>query len=191
MRFRQSFSFIIVAVAVFSPFQASAQAHSTNEFHGRTVKHSSPFSLALDTLQKKLRYDFQNIGLLRRAMTHPSYSEENNRALAVLGASLIETTFSLKLLTKDVDISAKDLNRKIADISKVEASCSVDGVRLGLQNVVRVSPKTNSSTPAVVCGAFRAVFGAIAVDAGKSDDAGTVFWNVHVSDFDTGRALAI
>lgn len=124
-------------------------------------------------------YTFQSIGLLRRAMTHGSFSEENNRALSILGANVIETFVSLRLLGTDIDISAKELNRRIEEISTVESSCLVDGMRLGLQKVVRVSPKTNSSTPAVVCGAFRAIFGAIAIDTGKSDDAGKVFWRVH------------
>ncbi|KAL8266138.1 hypothetical protein R6Q59_003482 [Mikania micrantha] len=44
-------------------------------------------------------------------MTHSSYSEENNKAFYTLGESIIfEITASLRLLTKDVDISLKDLN---------------------------------------------------------------------------------
>ena len=120
-------------------------------------------------------------------MTHSSYSEENNNAFSILGESIIETTVSLISLTRDVDISSKDLQDRISEISKVEASCAVDGMRLGLQYVVRVSPKTNSSTSSVVCGAFRAIFGAIALDTGKSDDAGNVFWEVHGA----GGALSV
>ncbi|PWA78161.1 ribonuclease III domain-containing protein [Artemisia annua] len=140
---------------------------------------SSSFSLALETLQKHLNYEFKNIGLLRRAMTHSSYSEENNKAFSILGESIIQTTVALRALTKDIDISSKDLNDKISEVSKVDTSCAVDGMRLGLQNVVRVSSSTDSSTSSIVCGAFRAIFGAIALDTGKSDDAGNVFWAVH------------
>ncbi|KAL2321862.1 hypothetical protein Fmac_026241 [Flemingia macrophylla] len=143
---------------------------------------SSPFSTALETLQKQLRYTFTSIDLLRRAMTHPSFSEENNKAFAILGAAVIETSAAFHLLSKDVDLSPKDLNRRLSQITSVESSCAVDGMRLGLHKVVRVSPKTNSSAPAVVCAAFRAIFGAIAIDAGKSDDAGNVFWSLHGAD---------
>lgn len=142
----------------------------------------SPFSTALETLQKQIGYNFQNLGLLRRAMTHASFSEENNRALSVLGAYLIQTSVCLKVLGRDADISSKELNRRISEISNVESSCLVDGLRLGLQKVVRVSPKVNSSAPPVLCGAFRALFGAIAIDTGKSDDAGKVFLSVHGGD---------
>lgn len=163
--------FIITSAVIFySQLPVSARSQSLR---------SSSFSVALETLQKHLNYDFQHIGLLRRAMTHSSYSEENNKAFSVLGESIIETSASLRLLTKDVDITSKDLNNRISEISKVETSCAVDGMRLGLQNVVRVSSNTNSSTSSVVCGAFRAIFGAIALDTGKSDDAGDVFWLVH------------
>lgn len=150
---------------------------------------SSAFDIALDTLQNQINYKFERVDLLRRAMTHSSYSEENNKALSVLGEKVIETSVSLSSIVQDIDITAKDLNKKISEISKVEASCAFDGSQLGLQKVVRVSRKTNSSTPAVVCGTFRAIFGAIAIDKGNSDDAGSVFWYVHGGG--KGRALAM
>jgi len=112
-------------------------------------------------------------------MTHASFSEENNKALSVLGESIIETSVSLRYLLDDIDVSPKVINMKIAEIVNVESSCAVDGMRLRLHTVIRVSRKTNSTSPAVVCGAFRAIFGAIAIDTGSSDDAGNVFWNVH------------
>ncbi|KAK1427615.1 hypothetical protein QVD17_16305 [Tagetes erecta] len=161
--------FIIISAIVFcSPSTVSSKSTS-----------SSSFTVALETLQSHINYKFKNIGYLRRAMTHASYSEENNKAFSILGESIIETSVGLKLLTKDVDISSKDLSDRISEVSKVETSCAVDGMRLGLQNVVRVSSSTDSSTSSIVCGAFRAVFGAIAIDTGKADDAGDVFLDVH------------
>lgn len=100
---------------------------------------------------------------------------------------MIDTSESLRLLNKDIDISPKDLNRRVSETSNVELSCAVDGMQLGLQKVVRVSPNTNSTVPTVVCGAFRAIFGAIAVDTGKCDDAGYVFLRVHSGE--VGKAL--
>ncbi|CAN6717941.1 unnamed protein product [Malus baccata var. baccata] len=135
------------------------------------------------------RYKYKKIGLLRRAMTHASFSEENNKALSILGANVIETSVSMRSLESNLEISAKELNRRISDVSKVESSCAADGKRLGLHKVVRVSPKTDSSAPLVVCGAFRAVFGAIALDTEKADDAGEYFWRVHGGQ--VGGALAM
>jgi len=175
----------------------------------------SPFSSALETLQKQLgfasallfiliilfiflicscyytliRYTFKSISLLRRAMTHASFSEENNKAFSVLGATIIETSVSFNLLLKDVDISAKELNRRLSLISNVDSSCAVDAMRLGLHKVVRVSPKTNSSSTAVVCGAFRSIFGAISLDTSSSEAAGNVFLTVHGRDLGFSMAM--
>jgi len=168
---------VFLALAIYSPLQVFATEPST------------PFSAALDALQTKIDYKFESIVLLRRAVTHASFSEENNKALSILGASVIEASLALKSLAKDLDISSKDLNHKILEACNVE-SCAKEGSQLGLQNVVRVSPKTDPSTPAVVCGAFRAVIGAIAVDTGKFDDAVRVFLGVLDGKSARGRASA-
>ncbi|KAL6559418.1 Ribonuclease [Orobanche gracilis] len=168
---------ILLVTLVSSSPQAFAE--ETSSVVGVTFKASTPFSVALDTLQKQINYTFKSVELLRRAMTHASYSEENNKALSILGSSIIETSIALQSLITDVDISAKDLNRMIADASRVESSCNADGTHLGLQKILRASHKTNVTAPAVVCGAFRAVLGAVAVDAGSSDEAGRVYAKIH------------
>ncbi|CAI9757487.1 unnamed protein product [Fraxinus pennsylvanica] len=179
-----NFIFILfVSITLYSPPQAFTLAQSVQ----LSDQTSSPFSVALDNLQSQINYTFENIGLLRRAMTHASYSEENNKALSVLGGRLIEASVALQLLTKNVDISSKELSGRIVEIDNVITSCAVDGTHLGLQKIVRVSSKTSSTAPAVVCGAFRAIFGAIAVDTGSLDDARRVFWKIHVGG--VGRAV--
>ncbi|KAK6920738.1 Ribonuclease III domain, partial [Dillenia turbinata] len=172
-----------------NPSFSQAQTVNQDHFIIRIKPSSSPFSTALETLQTQIGYKFQNIGLLRRAMTHSSFSRANNIALGIFGETLISTSFSLQCLDKNVDMSGKDLNDRISEISNVESSCAVDAMRLGLEKVVRVSPKTNSSVPTVVCGAFRAIFGAIALDSGKLDVAGDVFVRVHGGQI--GEALAM
>lgn len=135
-------------------------------------------------------YTFKDIGLLRRAMTHSSFSEENNRALGILGSNIIDASISFQALRKNIDISPKDLNRRIVEISKVESSCAVDGTRLGLQKVIRVSPKTDPTNPSVICGALRAIFGAITIDADECDNAAALFWKVHGGG-EVGAALPL
>ncbi|KAJ4712297.1 protein NUCLEAR FUSION DEFECTIVE 2 [Melia azedarach] len=171
--------FTVFTALVLTVSYSSFQVHAANDRHDQSLGPASPFAIALETLQKQIGYTFKSIGLLRRAMTHSSFSQENNRALSILGANVIETSVSLHFLFKNIEISSKDLNRRISEISNVDSSCAIDGMRLGLHKVIRVSPKTNSSIPAVVCGGFRAIFGAIALDTQKSDDAGDVFWRVH------------
>ncbi|XP_057519080.1 protein NUCLEAR FUSION DEFECTIVE 2 [Amaranthus tricolor] len=173
---RHAVIFVLMMVTLTS--SSAFQIHPGYQIgnHKSTI---SPFSTALQTLQKQINYTFHSIDLLRRAVTHASFSEENNRALSILGTSIIETSVSSRYLLDDIDISSKILNSKIAEVSSVESSCAVDGMRLALHKIIRVSHKTNSTAPAIVCGAFRAMFGAIALDSGRSDDAGNVFWNLH------------
>ncbi|GKF27925.1 protein nuclear fusion defective 2, partial [Tanacetum coccineum] len=103
---------------------------------------------------KTVNYEFQNVVLLRRAMTHSSYSLENKKEFNILGERLIETNVALRSLTKDIDISLRDLNGKISEVSDVDTSCAADGMQLGLQNIVRVPSSTDSSTSSIVCDAF-------------------------------------
>ncbi|XP_010678735.2 protein NUCLEAR FUSION DEFECTIVE 2 [Beta vulgaris subsp. vulgaris] len=174
-RIAACFAILSLLMATSSAIQIGAR----DEVSKDVITKYSPFSTALETLQKQINYTFDRIDLLRRAMTHASFSEENNRALSILGTSIIETSVSFRYLLDDIDTSSKSLNLKIAEVCNVESSCSVDGMRLGLHKVVRVSHNTNSTTPAIVCGSFRAIFGAVALDSGNSDDAAKVFWNVH------------
>ncbi|KAK9117076.1 hypothetical protein Sjap_016023 [Stephania japonica] len=140
--------------------------------HGR----SSPFDLALQSLQAKIEYKFVNIDLLRRAATHSSYSRANNRALSVLGSNLLSTIASLRCLDNNIDATPLDLSRAIVNADSV-ANCAAVGFSLGLDEVIRVAAaETDSKSPSIVCGAFRAVLGAVALDSGKLDRAAEVFW---------------
>lgn len=134
-------------------------------------------------------YSFDNVQLLVRAVTHASFSKENNKVLSILGLSVIEASLTLDLLNRNMDISAKDLNLKISEMIKVETSCTVSGMSLGLEKVIRVSPKTDSSAPSVVCGAFRAIFGAVALDGNSLDKAQKVYLGIQKGGI--GKAVAM
>ncbi|WRX16736.1 Ribonuclease III domain - like 3 [Theobroma cacao] len=186
MQLRGSTLFSVITILLFTLFSSVPQAYAAGNYEDQSLKPLPPFSQALETLQNQIGqvffveiYTFKSIGLLRRAMTHSSFSEENNKALSILGTHVIETSVSLHSLVKDIDMSPKELNNLILEITKVDSSCAVDGTRLGLQKVVRVSRKTAPSSPTIVCGAFRAIFGAIALDSTNTDEAGNIFWGIH------------
>ncbi|MCL7047092.1 hypothetical protein MKW94_016853 [Papaver nudicaule] len=172
--------FIILSVASFITFSFSFPLHQVTDQlqYENSNLTSSEFSASLESLQKKIGYEFKKVDLLRRAMTHASYAGENNKGLSNLGLDVIKTSIALNCFQKDIDISASDLNRQITKVTEVN-SCAMDGLKLGLHNIIRVPVKGNSSAPPVVCSGFRGLFGAIAVDTGKADDAGNVFLNVH------------
>ncbi|KAJ3679078.1 hypothetical protein LUZ60_017089 [Juncus effusus] len=141
---------------------------------------SSSFNAALETLQKQIGYSFKSIDLLKQAMTHPSYSQENNRALSILGLSVSESSIALSLLSNNPDASAASVSSAISAAASTSA-CAAAGARLGIGAIVRVASGTDGSTAAVVCAAFRAVFGAVAVDSGSVDAAGKVFLRIYKS----------
>ncbi|XP_010460456.1 PREDICTED: protein NUCLEAR FUSION DEFECTIVE 2 isoform X1 [Camelina sativa] len=168
------FTLLLVLVVIGISFSSSfsQQVRATN-------LRIQSFSSDLATLQAQIGYKFNNTNLLRRAMTHASFSQENNKALSIFGTHIIETSVSLRYLTEDIDASSKALSRLVAQVSNVESSCALDGGRLGLGKIIRVSPKTDASNSAILCTGFRAIFGAIAVDAETVDKAINVFWKVH------------
>ncbi|PWA78159.1 ribonuclease III domain-containing protein [Artemisia annua] len=154
---------VITASVLFSSPTVSAQPHSS-------LPNSGSFSDALDMVQMTLQYRFKKIEFLRIALTHSSYSAENNKVFSILGNKVMKITLVLQSLKKDLDISPDDLNDKI---SKFHSSCAAYG--MFLKDVVRVSSTTDSSASSVVCGALRAIFGAIALDNGEFADAINVF----------------
>ncbi|XP_020176134.1 protein NUCLEAR FUSION DEFECTIVE 2 [Aegilops tauschii subsp. strangulata] len=158
--------------------------------HPPASASSSPFDAALAALQGRIGYAFRSPDLLRRAMTHASYSRENGRALAVLGLAAAESAAALRALAADRDAPASAVSRAARDAAG-EPACAAAGARAGIPGVVRVAGSTKASAPPVVCGALRALLGAVAVDNGTADAAAEVFWRLHVVTTATAAAAAM
>lgn len=139
---------------------------------------SDSFAAGLDVLQNQIGYSFKSEYLLKRAMTHSSYSIDNYRPFSILGLHAVEVSASLRAVQADPNVSAKDLTARVTADTNAEG-CAKDGLRLEIHKLVRVSPKTNASQTSVVCGAFRVIFGAVALDSGMVDSAGKAFQRVH------------
>lgn len=144
-----------------------------------TAAASSPFDAALAKLQARIGYAFRAPDLLRRAMTHASYSRENGRALAVLGLAASQSAAALAALAADNDAAASAVTGRASEAAS-EAVCADAGKQAGIPAIVRVASKTSASAAPVVCGALRALIGAVAVDANSTDAALEVFWKLHV-----------
>lgn len=94
--------------------------------------------------------------------------------MSILGESIIEAAVTLKALARNVDLSKKDLNHYISLVSDVD-SCARDGGLL--KPMILVSENIDPSTSSIVCGAYRAFVGAIALDKGKADDGVGWYWD--------------
>ncbi|GJN22618.1 hypothetical protein PR202_gb10201 [Eleusine coracana subsp. coracana] len=107
------------------------------------------------------------------------YSRENGRALAVLGLAASESAAAASTVSRSATRAAS------------EAACAETGARVGIPAVVRVAAGTSASTPPVVCGALRALIGAVAVDAGSTDAASKLYWRLHEVTVASSTAAAI
>ena len=65
----------------------------------------------MDKLQKNLSYEFNDIDLLRRALTHRSVSKNNNERLEFLGDSVLGCIISEELYSRHTSIDEGQLSR--------------------------------------------------------------------------------
>lgn len=145
----------------------------------------APYTSGMEELQSKIKYQFKDKLLLARAMTHASFSQDNNGALNILGSEIIEAAISFRYLSKNSTISKGDLTLQTARLSNCGALLK-DAFDLQLHELIRVAPKVDPKAKIVACGCYRSLFGAIGVDAKNIDVAREKFW-IRQQDFSSGR----
>ncbi|GLJ28780.1 hypothetical protein SUGI_0567440 [Cryptomeria japonica] len=126
---------------------------------------------AIKALQTKIRYQFKDQTLLILAMTHASYSIANNGALNVLGYNIIQAAISLHYVLDNSAIGSGDLHSKISELSNCTV-LSKDAFDLQLHDLIKVAPKVNPKKQIILCGCYRALFGAIGADANLDFSSG-------------------
>ncbi|MBQ9761054.1 MAG: ribonuclease III [Clostridia bacterium] len=143
-------------------------------------------ALPLDGLEKKLGYRFKNKELLRRALTHSSYSNETgarnhhllcNERLEFLGDSVLSIITSEYLYRDFAEHPEGDLTRMRASVVCEEALASYsEKLDLGSYLLLGRGESQNGGAkkPAVIADAFEAVLAAIYLDAGEGDALATV-----------------
>ena len=70
----------------------------------------------LEGFSLRIGYRFNDPGLLRRALTHRSYSTTNNERLEFLGDSVVNCTIALELYHKFPQLSEGELSRLRASL---------------------------------------------------------------------------
>ena len=143
-------------------------------------------ALPLDGLEKKIGYRFQNKELLKRAVTHSSYSNETgarnhhllcNERLEFLGDSVLSIITSEYLYRNFADHPEGDLTRMRAAVVCEEALASYsERIDLGSYLLLGKGESQNGGArkPALIADAFEAVLAAIYLDAGEEDALATV-----------------
>ncbi len=132
--------------------------------------------LLLD-LQSKLKYIFNNVSLLKLALTHKSYAyertdlnqKEYNERIEFLGDAILEHIISDLLYNSSENYSEGEMTRKRAAIV-CEASLSQAMKRINAQEYIylgKCEQTTNGKMKdAIIADAFEAILGAIYLDGG-------------------------
>lgn len=126
-------------------------------------------SSALAILTRQLNYEFNDISLLERALTHSSKSADNNERLEFLGDSVLSFAISALLYERYPDISEGALTRVRAGLVKKETLAQL-ARDLELGPLLRLGTGELKSggfeRDSILADALEAVFGAVFLDGG-------------------------
>ena len=124
---------------------------------------------ALVALQQRLQHSFANPALLQRAITHRSFSADNNERLEFLGDSVLSLAISSWLYAKLASMPEGDLSRVRANLVK-EGTLHKIALRLQLPELLRLGEGESKSggkqRASILADAVEALIGAVYLDAG-------------------------
>jgi ribonuclease-3 len=123
----------------------------------------------LAALQSRLKHQFNDPRLLRRALTHRSSSAEHNERLEFLGDSVLNLAVAALLFERLKDLPEGDLSRVRANLVKQDTLHRI-AVELGLPGLVSLGEGESRSggqgRPSILADAVEALIGAVHLDAG-------------------------
>lgn len=120
-------------------------------------------------LCKQLGYQFAQAQLLRRALTHRSYSAAHNERLEFLGDSVLNCAIAKYLYDTYPDLPEGDLSRLRSNLVN-QQTLAILAQRLNLGEQLLLGEGELKSAgfrrPSILADALEAVFGAVLLDAG-------------------------
>lgn len=129
----------------------------------------SPAAPALLALQERLGYRYLRADLLRRALTHRSWSVEHNERLEFLGDAVLSLAISRLLFERHGDSDEGDLTRVRAHLVREDSLHRV-ALSLGLPDVLRLSEGEarggGAQRPSILADAVEALIGAVFLEGG-------------------------
>lgn len=124
---------------------------------------------ALAALQQRLGYRFTQPELLRRALTHRSFSAEHNERLEFLGDAVLSLAISGLLYERHAGSDEGDLTRVRAHLVREDSLHRV-ALSLDMPEVLRMSEGElrggGAQRPSLLADALEAVIGAVFLDGG-------------------------
>ena len=136
------------------------------------MKHNTD----LDGFQKIIQYQFNNIGLLKNALTHSSYANEkktgnykDNERLEFLGDAVLEMTSSEFIYTGNPDMNEGKMTRLRASIV-CEPTLAMCARQIHLQEYIMLGKGEDltggRTRDSIISDALEALIGAIYLDGG-------------------------
>jgi ribonuclease III len=127
--------------------------------------------MQLDSLQKKLGYQFNQQDLLKQALTHRSYASKNNERLEFLGDGVLNFIVAHQLFQRFQHLPEGDLSRLRAQLVK-EATLFEIAQSLQIGELLNLGEGELKSAgwrrPSILSDALEAIFGAAYLDGGFS-----------------------
>ena len=122
-----------------------------------------------EVLTAGIGYDFAQPQLLRRALTHRSYGQDNNERLEFLGDSVLNCTMARYLYDCYPELPEGDLSRLRANLVNQQTLCTL-ALQLDLGRQLQLGEGERKSAgfrrPSILADAMEALFGAVFLDGG-------------------------
>ncbi len=123
----------------------------------------------MQALQSNIGYIFQDIYLLQQALTHRSFSADNNERLEFLGDAVLDLVVSDILYRNYPNMSEGELSRIRSQVVCKDALARL-GHKLNLANYIRLSSGELKSggrgKPSIIADAVESILGAIYLESG-------------------------
>lgn len=130
-----------------------------------------------DDLQARLGYRFANPGLLQQALTHRSFSADNNERLEFVGDGVLNLSAALLLFERFPELPEGRLSRLRANLVNQQPLFEI-ATELGLGGLLRLGDGEQKSggaeRPSILADALESVIGAVFLDAGFDAARGVV-----------------
>lgn len=125
-----------------------------------------------DSLAKHIGYQFRDTRLLAQALTHRSFSANNNERLEFLGDGVLNCIIAQQLYLRFPKLPEGDLSRLRAQLVK-ESSLAEIAAQLNLGDVLKLGEGELKSAgwrrPSILADAVEAMVGAVFLDGGFAE----------------------
>ncbi|HQN65731.1 MAG TPA: ribonuclease III [Methylophilus sp.] len=128
--------------------------------------------MSLDSLAKRIGYQFRDAKLLRQAVTHRSFATNNNERLEFLGDGVLNFIIAHQLFLRFPKLPEGDLSRLRAKLVK-ESSLAEIALELDVGNILKLGEGELKSAgwrrPSILADAIEAIVGAVFLDGGFAE----------------------